>query len=651
MLVGCTLPSSLETTSASDSYISSTNSISIPTPSNKDGYITKERYITSSIFDYSNLQSAGDIEVNISGTSLNLSYMSNKETSLSFNSNNGIPLYFTNDGINKSPTNLERISLKKGYYILVIDYVEEWYSRNGYFVLHYDDKEDASFNKSGIINPHTKYIENNRLSILYSIEKDMDNLMIALYINPLKNSSTIISRCSFINCGTSNPINITTIVNSYEKLTVNVEKTKVKIFNCTNTNSVLIDEVTLENNENFNFKISPLKNGYLKFIAIDGYLNINYNESKVIYNSTITSFKNDISNNFNTIYHAYGNNVSKMWTANKIERLYEAIDKGYKTLEMDLQFTSDNVPVMIHDKLGEATAQHVYNASTKEYVTTPIDVSDMTYQELLNYDFGLWYGHEGKRILKFEDLLNAAKDTHIKLDIEIKETNMTTEQAQIINDLITSKSMESNITISSFQKIPLFAMFSINNSLTYKVICGNYSSIGFSLFLDRAMSLKSDNNQVIIDASIDYARPLDIALVEELGLKYQAYIASSRTIERLNTLYLSGLSGATSDDINPITYINNPNVVFECFYFDLKTSKYQTTINLYVDELPSLDIILKEIKAINYIDKVYLDVILLSNDKNYSNSSSIDFYPIELSATSTKGETAYATLIINVISK
>lgn len=234
MLVGCTLSSSLETTSASDSYISSTNSISIPTTSNKDGYITKERYITSSIFDYSNLQSAGDIEVNISGTSLNLSYMNNKETSLSFNSNNGIPLYFTNNGINKSPTNLERISLKKGYYILVIDYVEEWYSRNGYFVLHYDDKEDASFNKSGIINPHTKYIENNRLSILYSIEKDMDNLMLALYINPLKNSSTIISRCSFINCGTFNPINITTIVNSYEKLTVNVEKTKVKIFNCTN---------------------------------------------------------------------------------------------------------------------------------------------------------------------------------------------------------------------------------------------------------------------------------------------------------------------------------------------------------------------------------------------------------------------------------
>lgn len=80
-----------------------------------------------------------------------------------------------------------------------------------------------------------------------------------------------------------------------------------------------------------------------------------------------------------------------------------AIDSGYKILEYDIRFTSDGVPVLIHDETINRTAR---NQDGSE-ISTDIYVANSSYEELLNYDFGIWRGSSfaGTKIPTLEEFL------------------------------------------------------------------------------------------------------------------------------------------------------------------------------------------------------------------------------------------------------
>jgi glycerophosphoryl diester phosphodiesterase len=88
---------------------------------------------------------------------------------------------------------------------------------------------------------------------------------------------------------------------------------------------------------------------------------------------------------------------------NTIPAFKLAIESGYKMIEYDVRFTSDNVPVLIHDETINRTAR---NADGTE-ISETIYVANTTYTDLLQYDFGIWRGSQfaGTKIPTLEEFL------------------------------------------------------------------------------------------------------------------------------------------------------------------------------------------------------------------------------------------------------
>ena len=87
-----------------------------------------------------------------------------------------------------------------------------------------------------------------------------------------------------------------------------------------------------------------------------------------------------------------------------------AVELGVDGIETDIHLTKDGILVITHDE----EIRRVSDGSGM--------VKDLTYEELLKYDFGIWMGeaYKGEQIPRLEELLDLLEDTSIMLNIEIK---------------------------------------------------------------------------------------------------------------------------------------------------------------------------------------------------------------------------------------
>lgn len=94
---------------------------------------------------------------------------------------------------------------------------------------------------------------------------------------------------------------------------------------------------------------------------------------------------------------------------NSYTAIYAAIEAGYKAVECDIARTSDGIYVLSHDW----TIDRCSNGSG--------NISKMTYDELLQYDFGSWVGQEfsGEKIARLEDVLLLCKKKGVLLELDV----------------------------------------------------------------------------------------------------------------------------------------------------------------------------------------------------------------------------------------
>lgn len=127
-----------------------------------------------------------------------------------------------------------------------------------------------------------------------------------------------------------------------------------------------------------------------------------------------------------------------------------AIESGYKIVEYDVRFTSDNVPVLLHDETINRTAR---NADGTE-ISTTINIADITYQQALTYDFGIWKGSQyaGTKIPTLYEFLTLIKKHGVCGDTDLTTLGdeITTEQINIFMDIVKERGMLGNITFTSF---------------------------------------------------------------------------------------------------------------------------------------------------------------------------------------------------------
>lgn len=94
---------------------------------------------------------------------------------------------------------------------------------------------------------------------------------------------------------------------------------------------------------------------------------------------------------------------------NTLVAIEAAIKNGYKAVECDIEITKDGIPVLSHDK----TIDRCSNGEGK--------ISDMTYEELLQYDFGSWKDLRfiGEKIPTLEEALKICKKYGVILELDL----------------------------------------------------------------------------------------------------------------------------------------------------------------------------------------------------------------------------------------
>ena len=109
--------------------------------------------------------------------------------------------------------------------------------------------------------------------------------------------------------------------------------------------------------------------------------------------------------------------VSTEAPENTLPAIELAAHQAYPIAEVDVSVTKDGKFVLLHDDSINRTAR-LKGAAPGE----PLRISDITYEEVLVYDFGSWFSkkYEGTPIPLFEDILKYAREAGIKLKIDNK---------------------------------------------------------------------------------------------------------------------------------------------------------------------------------------------------------------------------------------
>lgn len=126
---------------------------------------------------------------------------------------------------------------------------------------------------------------------------------------------------------------------------------------------------------------------------------------------------------------------------------------GFDAVETDVAFTSDNVPVLLHDATINRTARNIDGTE----ISTDIDIGTITYAQALEYDFGLYAqsAYAGTKIPTFEQFISLCKNIDLHPFIELKDNNgVQYDQSLILGlvDIVDSYGMGKNVTWTSFNR-------------------------------------------------------------------------------------------------------------------------------------------------------------------------------------------------------
>ena len=184
---------------------------------------------------------------------------------------------------------------------------------------------------------------------------------------------------------------------------------------------------------------------------------------------------------------------------------------GFTDVEADLEWTSDNVPVMLHDETINRTGRNADGTS----IESSINIGDITYSEALGYDFGVYMGekYEGTKIPTLEETLLVCKQLGLNLWLDIK-TDLTETQASIVINLINAIGMSKHIVFMSTQSGTMTKMKTAFPWAPLLIGITSYSESGVNTVITALEALKTDQNTLLASGK---ATSMTDALYSQLG--------------------------------------------------------------------------------------------------------------------------------------
>ncbi len=272
--------------------------------------------------------------------------------------------------------------------------------------------------------------------------------------------------------------------------------------------------------------------------------------SESIFTSVDTEISLENEKNIDIIAHR-GYSVDA--PENTIAAFIAAAENGYNTIECDIEWSKDSVPVLLHDSTINRTARK----QNGDKLLFPKKCSSLTYNELLEYDFGSWCGSEysGTKIPTFYELMDCAKEYDLRLYIELKETkNFDINKAQILVDAVRETGLENNVTWISFEEdyLKMISDLAPGARLGYlndkKVTNKTVKTLE---------NLKTDDNEVFLDIKSSKISEKASEMLDNAGFNFEVW--GIEDTNKLDVLFSYDCKGITTDTITNSTleeYLN-----------------------------------------------------------------------------------------------
>ena len=209
--------------------------------------------------------------------------------------------------------------------------------------------------------------------------------------------------------------------------------------------------------------------------------------------------------------------------------------KGFLYVETDIRYTSDGVAVLLHDETINRTAR---NADGTE-LTETVYISDITLAQAREYVFckDMYSEYPTVQIPTFEEFITLCRNIGLHPYVEIKGS---TYDASVLVDIVKGCGMLRNITWISFGEGYLAQVKTADPKARLGLLVTDVTSTN----IDYAQGLKTDDNEVFIDAGNDHQSD-NVALCKAAGIPLEVYTLNSEASITSANAYISGVSSDT----------------------------------------------------------------------------------------------------------
>ena len=207
---------------------------------------------------------------------------------------------------------------------------------------------------------------------------------------------------------------------------------------------------------------------------------------------------------------------------NTLAAFQESQKNKYQFVETDIQMTSDNVPVLLH------------NPTLRAMAGADVAINSISVSEAKKYDFS------GQTITTLEEFIAYCKANQITPYIELKtETIKSEQQVQIIYDIVKKYAMCNKVEWISFSPDLLEMLGKIDTSVPFGYVVG--ANEDAQAVVTRALQMKESGMDVFIDAQYQAQDAyLSLCKANEISLE----LWGINRLEDLNQIdtYVSGVT-------------------------------------------------------------------------------------------------------------
>lgn len=217
----------------------------------------------------------------------------------------------------------------------------------------------------------------------------------------------------------------------------------------------------------------------------------------------------------------------------------EAKKHGFMYVETDMRFTSDGVPVLLHDQTINRTGRNADGT----VISSTIYIANITYAEALTYDFGILTGasYAGTKIPTVDQLMALCKKIGLHPYCEFCVGDTTEAQVQNIIDIADKYGMRNHVTWISFNATILGYVKTYDPTARIGLVADSVDAT----IVSNAQALKTDTNEVFISSGTTTTAEVNLCKAARIPL--EAWTINDKESMLALDPYISGVTSNNHD--------------------------------------------------------------------------------------------------------